>query len=183
MHPFSHFWNLLDQEQLLGKPILSRLSAVTLYLVDLPLSHSAKQVGNYEISIFKVLQMYVQNTNSLAYFGHSVCMWSAHMHTMPLSFLQLGIVVFYCKQHMKAELGIRNKEFSLLVICPEGLFSVFSRQMKWYSPHCVDSCVEGGSELQCGRNPGAHHQLRWVSRAERCAFTEPGEGGPLPFPQ
>lgn len=48
-----------------------------------------------------------------------------------------------------------------MVIRPEGLLYLSLNGMVFHPPPLpAEDCVEGGSERQCGRNPGAHQQLR-----------------------
>lgn len=93
------------------------------------------------------------------------------------------IAVYVTANYYYKSLSKNNVVFMISNVL-RGYFPSYTLSLlfEWFLPHCAEQRVEGGSERQCGWDPEAHHQMRWVSRAERCAFTKPEEGGPLPFP-
>ena len=75
----------------------------------------------------------------------------------------------------------RKKDFSLLVIFPEGLFSLSNLNFS-FSPLCRAPCRRRVRASVWDENPGAPSSSSVALSEpswERCAFTEPGEGGPL----
>lgn len=101
--------------------------------------------------------MAVQNVckkkKSLSCIGHWVCIYmSCAPCPVHNSSAQIVLYHYHWKLHIKSNLRIRNKEFSLLVICPEGLFSL---QFEYFSPPTVQRTVQkAGQSVSVGEIQG-----------------------------